>query len=101
MELHLVASPPSRIGWATPLNVTVHRAAENYVDFRNRAARGSVCNGLLCHVWVERSVSWYVVSDTKPRTVVVYGDVDFIRNLLGNGRNQMIDGPIVIMCIRV
>jgi len=28
-------------------NVTVHGAAANDVDFRTRAARGSVCNGLL------------------------------------------------------
>ncbi len=28
-------------------NVTVHRAAANDIDFRSRAARGSVCNGLL------------------------------------------------------
>jgi hypothetical protein len=28
-------------------NATVHRAAANDFDFRNRAARGSVCNGLL------------------------------------------------------
>lgn len=27
-------------------NVTVHRAAANDIDLRNRAARGSVCNGL-------------------------------------------------------
>jgi len=27
-------------------NGTVHRAAANDIDFRNRAARGSVCNGL-------------------------------------------------------
>ncbi len=30
-------------------NVTVHRAAANDVDFRTRAARGSVWNGLQCH----------------------------------------------------
>jgi hypothetical protein len=30
-------------------NGTVHRAAENDFDFRNREARGSVCNGLLGH----------------------------------------------------
>jgi hypothetical protein len=29
-----------------PPNVPVHRAAANDVDFRTRAARGSVCNGL-------------------------------------------------------
>jgi hypothetical protein len=28
-------------------NDPVHRAAANDVDFRTRAARGSVCNGLL------------------------------------------------------
>jgi len=28
-------------------NGTVHRAAANDIDFRIRAARGSVCNGLL------------------------------------------------------
>ena len=33
-------------------NVTVHRAAANDVDFRTRAARGSVCNGLLSDVGV-------------------------------------------------
>jgi hypothetical protein len=27
-------------------NTTVHRAALNDIDFRNRVARGSVCNGL-------------------------------------------------------
>ena len=31
-------------------NVTVHRAAANDIDFRNRAARGFVCNGLLFRV---------------------------------------------------
>jgi hypothetical protein len=29
-------------------NATVHRAAANDIDFRNRATRGSVCNGLFC-----------------------------------------------------
>ncbi len=29
-------------------NVTVHRAAANSIDIKIRAARGSVCNGLLC-----------------------------------------------------
>ena len=29
-------------------NATVHRAAANDIDFRIRAARGSVWNGLLC-----------------------------------------------------
>jgi len=28
-------------------NGTVHRAAANDMDFMNRSARGSVCNGLL------------------------------------------------------
>ncbi len=29
-------------------NVTVHRAAVDDIEFRTRAARGSVCNGLFC-----------------------------------------------------
>jgi hypothetical protein len=31
-------------------NGTVHRAAANDADFRTRAARGSVCNGLLFRI---------------------------------------------------
>jgi hypothetical protein len=38
-------------------NVTVHRAAANDVDFRIRAARGSVCNGLLHPVSPSRWVT--------------------------------------------
>ncbi len=33
-----------------PDNVTVHRAAANDIDFKTRAARGSVCNGWLSAV---------------------------------------------------
>ena len=32
--------------WILGPNDTVHRAAANDIDFKNRAARGSVCNGL-------------------------------------------------------
>ncbi|MFN5707851.1 MAG: hypothetical protein ACK48X_07340 [Planctomycetota bacterium] len=40
------------IGIFKPTNATVHRAAANDIDFRNRAARGSVCNGLLLPVFL-------------------------------------------------
>jgi hypothetical protein len=49
-------------------NGTVHRAAANGVNFRTRAARGSVCNGLLFGFWglmlgeVSRQQSRQVVS---------------------------------------
>ena len=32
-------------------NVTVHRAAANDINFKTRAARGSVCNGLVRLSW--------------------------------------------------
>jgi hypothetical protein len=40
--------------WKAPSkqNDSVHRAAANDIDFRNRAARGSVCNGLLLPVFL-------------------------------------------------
>ena len=42
-------------------NGTVHRAAANNFDFRNRAARGSVCNGLLSSVFVSRNLPLDVI----------------------------------------
>ena len=36
----------------TKQNATVHRAAANGFDFRNRAARGSVWNGLFVPSWL-------------------------------------------------
>jgi hypothetical protein len=41
IALHLTAA-------LTP-NDTVHRAAANDIDFKTRATRGSVCNGLFCY----------------------------------------------------
>jgi hypothetical protein len=39
-------------------NATVHQAAANDFNFRNRAARGSVCNGLFAACGFVRPYSW-------------------------------------------
>jgi hypothetical protein len=47
-------------------NVTVHRAAVNDVDFRTRAARSSVCNGLLSRnseTNLQSELPWYAPAE--------------------------------------
>ena len=46
---------------AIRVNATVNGAAANGIDFRTRAARGSVCNGLFAEIIAvdQRPASWY------------------------------------------
>ena len=44
-------------------NATVHRAAANDIDFRNRTARGSVCNGLLFGFFSLSTCKTHCISD--------------------------------------
>jgi len=49
--------------WYSWPNDTVHPAAANDIDFKTRAARGSVCNGLLSSSFVSRSLHLDVIVD--------------------------------------
>ena len=49
-ESVMIISIQHAIGKTERDNVNVHRAAANSIVFKSRAARGSVCNVLLCRV---------------------------------------------------
>ena len=53
----------SFVGARIARNDTVHPAAANDIDFKTRAARGSVCNGLLSSSFVSRSLHLDVIVD--------------------------------------
>jgi hypothetical protein len=46
IALHAIPEVARTASWVCNWNATVHRAAANDVDFKNRPTRGSVCNGL-------------------------------------------------------
>lgn len=73
-----------------PPNALIHWAAVNDVDFRNRAARGYVCNGFSCSIVAKRfephlgldCIIWISIGDDKD--LPIFTTHRYTKNLLNS-----------------